>query len=190
MTLTIDTSSKSLVHLLGSESPTGARHLTNPSRPGFRAGSSLVAKWAEFVAGCRKASGSAGWGCLGPECAVVDDCHSVGESLRLLQVVSGEDHGLAFLAVQGSNQLPQASSCLWIEPGGWLVEKLHIGVIHERRGHRESTGLTSERCFTNAALLSASPTSSSISPDSACCGYKDPRMEWCFASKLAPQGPC
>ena len=67
---------------------------------------------------------------------VVDHGDPVGEPVRLVQVLGGEQHGGARrdAVLDG---LPQAQAAARVEPGGRLVQEQHLRLRHQRSGEVE-----------------------------------------------------
>ncbi len=63
---------------------------------------------------------------------VLDDRHAVGELLRLVEVVGGQQDRLAERA-QRAHRLPGGAARLRVEAGGGLVEEDQLGVADERQ---------------------------------------------------------
>jgi hypothetical protein len=72
--------------------------------------------------------------------AVAQDRHPVGQPLRLVQVVGGEQDGLAERA-QVLDRAPAAAARLGIETGRRLVEEDQVRVAREREGQVEAAAL-------------------------------------------------
>src|SRR6266545_4264611 len=70
---------------------------------------------------------------LGDDPAGRDDRHAVGQVLRLVHVVGGEQDRLAEVA-QALHQLPRAAPGRGIEAGGRLVEEEQVGVADDAEG--------------------------------------------------------
>ena len=64
--------------------------------------------------------------------ALLDDRHAVGQRLRLVEVVGGQQDRLAERA-QRADRLPRRPSRLGVEAGGGLVEEDQLGVAHQRQ---------------------------------------------------------
>ena len=63
---------------------------------------------------------------------MVDDRDPIGEAIRLVQVLSRQQHGRA-LGDAGLDHLPEAEPAARVEPGGRLVEEEHRRARDERR---------------------------------------------------------
>ncbi len=77
-------------------------------------------------------------GALGDEPALVDHPDAVGETVRLLQVLSGEQQGRP-PRNQLADQVPQVDTAAGIDAGGGLVEEQHGGLAHHRGGQVETS---------------------------------------------------
>src|ERR1700722_4517002 len=71
---------------------------------------------------------------------VLDDRYTVGQRLRLVQVMGRQQDRLAKRA-QRTDRLPGRTSCLGIKTGGRLVEEDQLGIADERQGEVEPTKL-------------------------------------------------
>ena len=69
---------------------------------------------------------------LGHDRATVDDPHAVGQYIRLLEVLRGQEHRHAVVG-QPSHLIPQRRSALRVEAGGGLVEEQQPRAMHERQ---------------------------------------------------------
>src|ERR1700676_870225 len=65
--------------------------------------------------------------------AVLDDCHAVGQLLRLVEVVRGQQDGLAQLA-QAPHRLPGGVARGGVEAGRGLVQEDQLGIANQREG--------------------------------------------------------
>src|SRR5215211_2646026 len=74
-------------------------------------------------------------GPLGGDPATVYERDLLAESLRLLQVVRGEQDGEP-VAIQLPDVAPQLVAQLHVHPGSRLVEKQYLRVVHERPGEQ------------------------------------------------------
>src|SRR3954447_8560224 len=81
---------------------------------------------------------------LGEDPAVLDDRHAVGERLRLVEIVGGEQHGLPELA-QGAHHLPGGAARGRVEARRRLVEEDQLGGAEEREGEVEPALLAAGR---------------------------------------------
>src|ERR1035437_7974167 len=92
----------------------------------------------------------------GSECnesPVIHDSHAVTQPLRLFHIVGGQDNSAAGL-LQPIHQIPKVTPRLWIESGGWLVEKKQFGIAHQCAGHRQTLLLPSRKsAYTGSTLL-------------------------------------
>ncbi len=87
----------------------------------------------------------------GDDPPVVDDRDPVGEHVRLLEVLRGEEDGHTVLAGQARDLLPQVRAALRVEPRGRLVEEQDARGVHERERQVEPA-LHPARVATNAAV--------------------------------------
>src|SRR3712207_5022477 len=69
---------------------------------------------------------------LGEDAPVLDDRDAVGERLRLVEVVRGEEDGLA-QPRQRAHGVPRGAARRRVEPGRGLVEEDQLGVSDERQ---------------------------------------------------------
>ncbi len=84
-----------------------------------------------------RARGQLGRGALGQDAAVVDDDHVVGQALRLGQLVGGQDHADAPVAL-GGDDVAHHQAPLGIDPGRGLVEEQHLGLPHQGQGQGQA----------------------------------------------------
>jgi hypothetical protein len=75
---------------------------------------------------------------LGDDLAMVDDPDTVGEHVRLLEVLRGQEDGDAFVAREASDLGPQGAPALRVEPGGRLVEEEDRRPVREREREIEA----------------------------------------------------
>jgi hypothetical protein len=66
---------------------------------------------------------------------------AIGEGIGLLQVVGGEDDGLA-LGGDLAHDVPEVPSALDVDGGGRLVEYQQVGIGHQRHGESHALGLS------------------------------------------------
>src|SRR2546423_6383706 len=78
---------------------------------------------------------------LGDDHAVLDDRHAVRERLRLVQVVGGEENGLAEVPERGDDA-PRSPARRGVEAGGRLVEEDQLRVTDQREREVEPPLLT------------------------------------------------
>ena len=83
--------------------------------------------------------------------AMVDDRDPVGEHVRLLEVLRGEEDGHAVLPGQARDLLPQVRAALRVEPRGGLVEEQDARRVHERERQVEPA-LHAARVAAHAAV--------------------------------------
>ena len=124
-----------------------------------------------------------GRGALGDDPAVVDDSDPIGQRVRLLQVLRGEEHGHPLVMGQPRHLLPQRRAALRVEAGGRLVEEEDPRRVDERQCEIEAS-LHSARVTADAAvgrlgqadsleqLLSAPPAVGAGSPCSVACSSR------------------
>ena len=74
---------------------------------------------------------------LGQDPAPVDDDHLVGQPLGLGQLVGGEDHADAPVAL-GGDDLADREAALGVDAGGGLVEEEHLGPADQGQGQRQA----------------------------------------------------
>ena len=86
---------------------------------------------------------------LGDDQPVADDRDPIGEVLRLVHVVGGEEDGLSELA-EARDDLPRLAASRRVEAGGGLVEEEQLGVADERH------------CDVETALLAAGELAGAI----------------------------
>src|SRR5437868_1643120 len=72
-------------------------------------------------------------GDIGQDRALVDDPDAVGERVRLLQVLGGQEDRDPVLVGQALDLLPQRGATLDVQPGGGLVQEQDPGRMHERQ---------------------------------------------------------
>src|SRR5579863_3622036 len=77
---------------------------------------------------------------LGEDLAALDDRHSVGELLGLVEIVRREEHGLAEF-LQRADRVPGGAPRGGVEPGRRLVEEDQLGVADQRQGQVEAAPL-------------------------------------------------
>ncbi len=77
-------------------------------------------------------------GALGDDLARVDDPDPVGERVRLLEVLGGEEDGHALVARKPRDLVPERRSALDVQPGGRLVEEQQPGLVDQRQREVES----------------------------------------------------
>jgi len=70
--------------------------------------------------------------------AAADDREPVGQLVRLLEVVRGEQNGQRLAVCEEAQLLPHGGSRLRIQPGRGLVQKQHLRPVHEPQRHVES----------------------------------------------------
>ena len=80
----------------------------------------------------------------GDDLAAGDDRHPVGEPLRLVHVVGGEDDRLAEVA-QAGDRLPGLAPRRGVEAGRRLVEEEQLGVADQGHADVEATLLTARQ---------------------------------------------
>ena len=68
---------------------------------------------------------------LGHDAAVVDDDHAVGQALDLFHAVRGVDERLA-RRLQRQQGVEDGIAACWVDAGRRLVERQHVGVVHQR----------------------------------------------------------
>ena len=88
---------------------------------------------------------------LGDQPAVVDDAHTVGELVGLLQVLGRQKDGHVQFAVQAADLFPHPGPADGIQTGRRLVEEQHLGVVDERGGYVQPA-LHAPRVGTDRAL--------------------------------------
>ena len=107
---------------------------------------------------------------LGEDPAALDDRDAVGELLRLVEVVRGQQHGLAEV-LERADRLPRGATRGRVEAGRRLVEEDQLGVADQREREVEAAALAAgERGARASSRLSSSPTSSITSSTSRGCG--------------------
>src|SRR5690242_12305513 len=60
----------------------------------------------------------------------IDDADAI-HLLGLLQIVRRQKEGDAALGADGAQVVPEIAAALWIQPGGWLVEKENLGLMQQ-----------------------------------------------------------
>ena len=99
----------------------------------------------------------------GDDLAAGDDRDPVGEALRLVHVVGGEEDGLAEVA-QAGDHLPGLAPRRGVEAGRRLVEEEQLGVADQRQADVEPALLAAgEAAGPRRPPCSSSPTSSIVS---------------------------
>ena len=99
---------------------------------------------------------------LGDDHAVLDDRDAVGERLRLVEVVGGQQDRLAEL-LEPVDDAPGGAAGGGVEAGGGLVEEDELGVADEREREVEPAPLAAGEVFARASAFSSSPTSAIVS---------------------------
>ena len=82
---------------------------------------------------------------------MVDDADTIGEHVRLLEVLSGQEHGHAVLGGQACDLLPQRRAALDVEARRRLVEEQNPRVVDEREREVKPT-LHPTRVAADAAI--------------------------------------
>ena len=98
----------------------------------------------------------------GDEPPVDHDRDAVGQRLRLVHEVGGEEDGLAERA-EVLDRRPGLAAGGRVEAGGRLVEEEQVGVADEREREVEAAPLAAREQLDARALLAVSPTSSTSS---------------------------
>src|SRR5436190_390170 len=78
-------------------------------------------------------------GAFGDDVAVVDDPDAVGEHVRFLEVLRGQEDGHLVVACKTSNLVPESRPALDVQPGRRLVEEEDAGAVDERHRQIEPT---------------------------------------------------
>jgi hypothetical protein len=78
-----------------------------------------------------------GGSALGDDLAVVDDPDPVGQHVRLLEVLGGEEHGDPVVLGKAAHLLPECAPALRVEAGGRLVQEEDPGRVDERESQIE-----------------------------------------------------
>src|SRR3954449_13615698 len=92
----------------------------------------------------------------GEDRATLDDRHAVGERLRLVEVVRGQQDRLAQLG-ELADDLPRRAPRGGVEARGRLVEEHKLGVAHQRQPEVQAPGLAARQSADLLVLLAAQP---------------------------------
>src|SRR5579872_649407 len=95
-------------------------------------------------------------GALDDDPAVLDDRDTVSESLCLIQVMRGEQHGLAEL-LERLDRSPGVTAGGRVNAGGRLVQEDQLGVADERQGQVQAPQLATRQCAGRGLLLPFEP---------------------------------
>src|SRR3954452_6584 len=90
----------------------------------------------------------------GEDRAALDDRHAVGERLRLVEIVRGQEDRLAQVG-ELADDLPRRAPRGGIEARGRLVEEHELGVAHQRQPEVQAPGLAARQSADLLVLLAA-----------------------------------
>src|SRR3954470_5301114 len=93
---------------------------------------------------------------LGEDAAALDDRDAVGQRLRLVEVVRGQQDGLAEVA-QRTDRRPRVAARGGVEPGRRLVEKDQLGIADERQPEVQAPHLAARQLPRPDVLLALQP---------------------------------
>src|SRR5436190_4910149 len=93
---------------------------------------------------------------LGEDVAALDDRHAVGQVLRLVEVVRGQQDGLAQVA-QRADRRPRVAARGGVEPRRRLVEEDQLGVADERQAEVQPPQLAARQFARPHVLLALQP---------------------------------
>ena len=71
------------------------------------------------------------------DAAIGQDRHAIGERIGFFQVLRGQKHGDAQLAVEATHLVPDLGSAHRVKPGGGLVQEDHFRSVDQRRSQVE-----------------------------------------------------
>ncbi len=75
---------------------------------------------------------------LGDDLAVIDDPDAIGQHVRLLEVLRGQEDRDAFFPGKASDLLPERGAALWVEARGRLVEEENRRIVDQRQREIEA----------------------------------------------------
>ena len=103
--------------------------------------------------GCAAGRRAKGARCsLDDDSSILDDGHAIGESLRLVEIMGGQQHGLT-KCLERVDRLPGVATGRGVEPGGGFVEEDQLGIADQRQRQIEPAHLPAGQRAGHRVLL-------------------------------------